>query len=211
MHASARQIEVRWLNRGGGSLVHVPGQLALYPILPLARRGWGLGAYRERLEQAVRRQLAHDGLDARRAASERQIDVRYSGQSYELTVPFTADFERQFEMEHERAHGTIHAGRPTEVVTLRARLTIPVAQPRFRPARLHLRARLPKPLRLESVWFEKGPRLTRFYLRESLEAGTRLPGPAVILEYSSTTVVPPGFQCRLDPHLNLRLEQSSEN
>ena len=165
----------------------------------------------ERLEQAVRRQLAHDGLDARRAASERQIDVRYSGQSYELTVPFTADFERQFEMEHERAHGTIHAGRPTEVVTLRARLTIPVAQPRFRPARLHLRARLPKPLRLESVWFEKGPRLTRFYLRESLEAGTRLPGPAVILEYSSTTVVPPGFQCRLDPHLNLRLEQSSEN
>ena len=36
---TARQIDVRWLNRGGGALVHVPGQLALYPILPLARRG----------------------------------------------------------------------------------------------------------------------------------------------------------------------------
>lgn len=50
---AARQIEVRWLNRGGGALVHTPGQLALYPILPLARRGWGMAAYPERLEQAV--------------------------------------------------------------------------------------------------------------------------------------------------------------
>jgi lipoyl(octanoyl) transferase len=50
---AARQIEIRWLNRGGGALVHVPGQLALYPILPLARRGWGMADYGERLEQAA--------------------------------------------------------------------------------------------------------------------------------------------------------------
>ncbi|HLJ10173.1 MAG TPA: hypothetical protein VKU82_03235 [Planctomycetaceae bacterium] len=50
---TARRIEVRWLNRGGGCVPHVPGQLAAYPILPLARRGWGLSAYRERLELAV--------------------------------------------------------------------------------------------------------------------------------------------------------------
>ncbi len=50
---TARQMEVRWLNRGGGALVHVPGQLALYPILPLTHRGLGLAAYRERLEQAI--------------------------------------------------------------------------------------------------------------------------------------------------------------
>src|SRR4029453_15847664 len=50
---TARQMEVRWLNRGGGALVHLPGQLALYPVLPLARRGLGLAAYRERLEQGL--------------------------------------------------------------------------------------------------------------------------------------------------------------
>ena len=50
---AARQIEVRWLNRGGGALVHVPGQLVLYTILPVARRGWGMAAYRQELEQAV--------------------------------------------------------------------------------------------------------------------------------------------------------------
>lgn len=49
----ARQIEVRWLNRGGGAIVHVPGQLAAYPIFPLASRGVGMVSYRERLERAV--------------------------------------------------------------------------------------------------------------------------------------------------------------
>lgn len=50
---TARQIDVRWLSRGGGCLVHAPGQLAAYPILPLARRGWGLASYRDRLERAM--------------------------------------------------------------------------------------------------------------------------------------------------------------
>ncbi len=50
---TARQIPVRWLNRGGGSLVHLPGQLVVYPILPVARRGWGLAAFRERLEMSL--------------------------------------------------------------------------------------------------------------------------------------------------------------
>jgi len=49
----ARQIDVRWLNRGGGTLVHVPGQLAVYPIVPLDRLQIGLTEYRKRLEQSV--------------------------------------------------------------------------------------------------------------------------------------------------------------
>lgn len=49
----ARQMEVRWLSRGGGCVVHVPGQLALYPILPLDRRNLGLATLRERVELAV--------------------------------------------------------------------------------------------------------------------------------------------------------------
>jgi lipoyl(octanoyl) transferase len=49
----ARQIPVRWLNRGGSSVVHVPGQLVVYAILPIAQRGWGLAEYRERLELSL--------------------------------------------------------------------------------------------------------------------------------------------------------------
>jgi len=49
----ARQIDVRWTNRGGGCLVHVPGQLAIYPILPLRRLGLGLEAYRSALDTTL--------------------------------------------------------------------------------------------------------------------------------------------------------------
>ena len=48
-----RQMDVRWLNRGGGCLVHAPGQLAVYPIVPLNRLGMELAEYRRSLEQSV--------------------------------------------------------------------------------------------------------------------------------------------------------------
>jgi lipoate-protein ligase B len=50
---TARRMDVRWLNRGGGCLVHAPGQLAAYPILPLDRLGLGIADYRRRLEEGV--------------------------------------------------------------------------------------------------------------------------------------------------------------
>jgi len=50
---SARGLQVRWLNRGGGCLVHAPGQLAVYPVVPLQRLGLGLGDYRSALVGSV--------------------------------------------------------------------------------------------------------------------------------------------------------------
>ena len=50
---TSRNLEVRWLNRGGGALMHAPGQLAVYPILPLDRLECGLEQYRSRMETAV--------------------------------------------------------------------------------------------------------------------------------------------------------------
>src|SRR5207302_8685927 len=49
----ARRWKVRWVNRGGGCLLHQPGQLAVYPILPLDRLGLGLRSYIDRLHAVV--------------------------------------------------------------------------------------------------------------------------------------------------------------
>ena len=48
-----RRLDVRWVNRGGGCVLHAPGQLAIYPIVPLAWHGWTVGEYLRRLQQAV--------------------------------------------------------------------------------------------------------------------------------------------------------------
>ncbi len=49
----ARQLPVRRIGRGGGCVVHTPGQVAVYPIVPLQRLGWGIGDFRQRMEEAV--------------------------------------------------------------------------------------------------------------------------------------------------------------
>ena len=49
----ARRWPVRWVNRGGGCLLHLPGQLAVYPILPLQRLGLGLREYLDRLHRVL--------------------------------------------------------------------------------------------------------------------------------------------------------------
>jgi lipoyl(octanoyl) transferase len=58
----ARQWQVRWVNRGGGCLLHLPGQLAVYPVLALEQYGLGVQAYLQRLEQVVIDLLAEFGV-----------------------------------------------------------------------------------------------------------------------------------------------------
>ena len=58
------QIEVRWVNRGGGAILHAPGQLAVYPILPLKQLEIGIHDYLSGLEQAIIAMAAEQGVQA---------------------------------------------------------------------------------------------------------------------------------------------------
>jgi lipoyl(octanoyl) transferase len=49
----ARRWPVRWLSRGGGTMLHLPGQVACYPIFPLAETGLTLTRYLDELQQVV--------------------------------------------------------------------------------------------------------------------------------------------------------------
>jgi lipoyl(octanoyl) transferase len=48
-----RDLEVRHVSRGGGAILHAPGQLAIYPIVPLTQHGWTVGDYLRRLQKAM--------------------------------------------------------------------------------------------------------------------------------------------------------------
>lgn len=49
----SRQIDVIWVNRGGGCMVHCPGQLAVYPIVPLRWHGFSVGEHLQRLQAGL--------------------------------------------------------------------------------------------------------------------------------------------------------------
>ncbi len=48
-----RGVCVRWVNRGGGCVLHLPGQLCVYISVPLDRLGLNVMSYVERLQQVV--------------------------------------------------------------------------------------------------------------------------------------------------------------
>jgi lipoyl(octanoyl) transferase len=54
---AARGLEIRHVSRGGGAILHAPGQLAIYPIVPLVLHGWTIGDYLRRLQSALRELL----------------------------------------------------------------------------------------------------------------------------------------------------------
>jgi N-methylhydantoinase A len=160
------------------------------------------------LESVSRAELQQEGFPAELACAERQLDLRYAGQSYELSVPLRRDFRRLFPQAHEKAYGYAHAGRSMEIVNLRSRLVIRMPKPSLRPsARKGRRLEQAAVIKTKPVWFGGKPLQTPIYMREYLWAGARLLGPAVIVEYSSTTVVPPDFECGVDEYLNLVLER----
>lgn len=157
------------------------------------------------LESAARTELRRDHFPSGRVRIERQLDVRYAGQSYELTVPFTPRFPRHFEQLHTKTYGYTHSRKPLEVVNLRLRLTVPTTRmkPTKRTGRPRVQSIKAAVVKEKDVWFENRFRQTPLYDRDSLAIGSRFNGPAVVVEYSSTTVIPPGFGCRVDEHLNL--------
>jgi N-methylhydantoinase A len=162
-----------------------------------------------RLEERARADLHAEGFAPDRIVMSRLVDVRYAGQAFELSLPFTREVIADFHRAHERRYGYADPARPIELVTLRVRAcgitTKPIIRPKAR------RSTPIEPLARRPVCFREGDapvaRETPFYWREALAPGATIVGPAVVLEYSATTVVLPGWRADVDEYENLILSR----
>jgi N-methylhydantoinase A len=142
----------------------------------------------------------------------RSIDLRYRGQGYELNLPFTQNLLNNFEQEHKRRYGYAHPSREVELVTLRLRAVVKSTTAHIGKI-VHMgtvapghssRAKLGSPSQLKAPVLFDGEKLaTTIYSREALKPGRSYRGPAIITEYSATTVIPPGNRFYLDHAGNL--------
>ena len=170
----------------------------------------------EELEREAATTLASEGYTGERARLERFADLRYAGQSFELTIPLPqgsvdaagiAALEEAFGVEHEKAYGhrATSADESVELVNLRVigrglhwrDFAAKGDNIIFRPA----------PASRRPVYF--GPRSgfldTPVMDRPALpQTATR--GPLIVEEYDTTTVVPPDWQARRDAWNNIVLD-----
>ena len=173
---------------------------------------WVNRRYREMQAQGEQALLG-EGTTHASIGFERQVDMRYVGQSYELSIPFgDGDVEDAlegmldaFHREHDRAYGFAAPGEPVEFVTLRLTAVGNIAKPKLRelPARGGDAASARRAVRqvyfAESGGFVDCPSYDRY----RLPAGGVIQGPAIVEEMDSTTVIHPGFRAEVDRFGNL--------
>jgi N-methylhydantoinase A/oxoprolinase/acetone carboxylase beta subunit len=144
------------------------------------------------LEQKARRESPG-------AEIEHTADLRYRGQSYELNVPLK-DAAMLFHREHEKIYGYANPDREVEFVALRVRARTSVEKPKLVRSGA---AKKGKPER-RRVWVGGGSKEIDVWKRECLTERAKA-GPALVLDYGSTTLVPPGWKFRVDRAGNLLL------
>jgi len=149
----------------------------------------------QRLERRAQR-------DLKGASLARSADLRYAGQSYELTVPWHAESPAgPFHSEHQRVYGYSNPERGIEIVTIRVRARLAVEKPQLKRAAKAAAGRpATRRVHVAGKWHEMPA-----YPRSGL---TRTPksGPALVIDYGSTTLVPPGWRFSLDAFGNLKIE-----
>jgi N-methylhydantoinase A/oxoprolinase/acetone carboxylase beta subunit len=170
----------------------------------------------EELEQQARAQLEEDGVAAEQILIQRVADCRYLGQGYELRVDvdsgtidetWAQKVRGDFHDIHEREYSRRFEESDIEIPNVRVR-GIGLMPPLKVPEVEHGDESPDEALRYErDAWFRVGGSLeqvpTRFYDRTALKAGNRLEGPAIVNQYDSTTVIPPGLTAHVDRFGNI--------
>ena len=158
------------------------------------------------LTQASSRDFRAEGWSGK-IHEQLTIDTRYRGQGYELNIPFSPKLIADFHRAHAQRYGYSHPNREIELVTLRLRATLKSPQSRITNERKKQPAKSNPQVKTEkaSVLFNGKPQSTSIYDRDQLTPGKKYSGPAVITEYSATTIVPPKTRFFIDQAGNLHL------
>jgi len=173
----------------------------------------------EELQQKAVDDLISEGLDPEKAYFSREIDLRYTGQGYELRTSLEGLFSgklsamslsavrSRFDELHEKIHGHSAANRSVEVVSYRLRVSVQVPKYQLK-TQVATSKDMGNPIKGERLIYPRGDEAEHavVYERERLWVGDSFKGPAIIEQFDATTVIPKGWSATVDAHLNLILE-----
>jgi len=169
----------------------------------------------DELDAAGRGRMREEGVPPSEVRVAYAADMRYVGQAYELEVPIPVPVTRErlpeilaaFHAVHERVYGYGRPQQPAEFVNFRAVHTYPLPQPAVTPAAPSGGSVADACLGERPAYFGKFVS-TAIYERARLPRGARLPGPAIVEQSDTTTVIPPGVTALVDEAGSLRLRRA---
>jgi len=163
------------------------------------------------LEQRAIQDLAREGIAEKNVILERSLDMRYEGQSYEIIVPFDGDPVGNFHRLHEKTYGYRNEHKSVEIVNIRLRARGIPERPRLKKARTH-GGEVPTDAVLGEcqVVFDRKYCKAKIIAREKLLPGNKISEPAILVEYSSTIVIPPFATGFVDEFGNVVLDLAGD-
>lgn len=162
----------------------------------------------EEMEADGRAALREQGVGDAAVRVEHALDLRYEGQEYTLVVGlegleevrgerFAETVGERFHATHHRRFGHANPGAPMEIVVLRTTVLGDLGRPDPAPEAADPDRSWPSEQR--QVVFGGEVHRTEIVRRVDLPIGARLSGPAIVVEETATTVLPPGASLRVDP------------
>jgi len=157
------------------------------------------------LIEECKEQVLADGIHPENLLVQSFLEMRYVGQSFELSVPLTKDFERNFHQLHRIRYGYADEEKENEIVNLR--FEVIGKRPSFRWTSQKIKENLnPQASKIFPCHYQGITLELPLYERDTLVEGMTWEGPCLITEYSATTFIPPKCLGRIDPWKNLLME-----
>lgn len=164
------------------------------------------------IEAEGRERLVRDGVAEEDMTFQRLIDMRYRGQWRSLAVSVPGEITSleeaiaTFHDEYEKIHNFRREDFPVEIYRLTVRAIGTTPKPSFPKVEIDKNAKV-TPKGVREVWYHGQTEAlpTNLYDRDDLPAGATIPGPAIIDQLDSTTVVPPDATAYIDEWLNIQI------
>ncbi|MFQ6618080.1 MAG: hydantoinase/oxoprolinase family protein [Fidelibacterota bacterium] len=162
------------------------------------------------LEEKALKDMLKEDVNSDQIDFERFLDMRYLGQSHELKIEFGKDVLGRFHSSHQKIYGYSDTEKAVEIVNIRLRATARVDKPEIKGEVSDLKPTskpAPSAVKCQNIYFSEGFYMSPIYNREHLGPGDLIYGPALINEYSATTLLPPDYKCSIDRFGNLIIDR----
>jgi N-methylhydantoinase A len=160
-------------------------------------------------------EMSADGYDPDSLELDQRLDMRYLGQSHELTVRVSPGASQEqiavaFHRAHDERYGFNWPEKPVQIVNLRLTARAPEEGPTLPEIAAGHSDSQAAMIGHKMVWFGERALDSRLYDRTKLQAGNRIVGPAIVFQYDTTTVVPPEWVAEVDGTGNLLIKGEAE-